>query len=109
MVKNQIISQKYREEIYRVISGFEEVIKKHGAFSVQEMKNSTRIEKIYEVPSKGGIIARFTQYGAPSFIMSTDDNVTTSGNALIMYLGFDESSEEFNSIFSDVYEYFRRT
>lgn len=101
-MQNQIFEKKHETPIEMIISTFEEIIIKHGAIGVQQMQNKTRIEKIYEIPSKGGIIARFVPPNGPRFTNTNPDKTLTPFDTYIMYLGFDESSKKYSLMVSDV-------
>ena len=101
-MQNQIFGKRPETHIDTVISVFEETIGKYGAMNVQQTQNATRIEKVYEVPSKGGIIARFVHHNGPRFTITNTDQISTLADAYIMYLGFDESSSRYTSMISDV-------
>ena len=101
-MQNQIFGKRPKTHIDAIISAFEDVIGRYSATNIQQMQNATRIENVYEVPSKGGIIARFVPHNGPRFTITNPDQTSTLADAHIIYLGFDETSREYNSMVSDV-------
>src|SRR3989344_1735434 len=102
MTQNQIFGKRPETYIDLVVSAFENVIGRYGAVSIQQMQNMTKIERVYEIPSKGGIIARFAPNNGPRFTITNPDQTSTLADVYIMYLGFNESSREYGSMVSDV-------
>ena len=101
-MQNQIFGKRPETHIDTLISAFEEIIGRYGAKHIQQMQNATRIEKVYEVPSKGGIIARFVPHNGPRFEIINPNQTSTLADTYVIYLGFDESSIEYISMVSDV-------
>lgn len=101
-MQNQIFGKRLETHIDSVISAFEDTIRRYSAEHIQQMQNATRIEKVYEIPSEGGIIARFVPHNGPRFTITNPDQTSTLADTYIMYLGFDESSKKYTSMVSDV-------
>jgi len=101
-MRYQTIHKKPETPIEAIISIFENAIGKHNATKVQDTKNDSVIENVYEIPEKGAIFARFAQDFALRFNINTEGQPSGPADGFIMYLGFDQSTQEYKSMISDV-------
>jgi len=101
-MRTQVIEKKPETPIEAIISAYEGAIGKYNATSVRDMQNPTMIEKVYEIPGQGGIIAHFVPTGGPRFTINTQNQASSLGDGVVMYLGFDESAQKYKSMISDV-------
>jgi len=92
------------KSITDVIESFEKVIDTYGACYIQSRDTPTKVEKIYEIPSKGGIIARFAYDDSPRFELTNPDNTSTLFDVYLLYLGFDERLEDFTRMINKARE-----